>query len=163
MYTPQRDTRYGFTLIELLVVIAIIGILSATVLVALNSARTKGADADIKRSLGQMRRQVELYVDANGGSYTNVCLDTVANGTKSMYDMGIILAQKHGYVYDADYTDGGATNKVTCHSTSAKWAVQAPLKSPPPSGTAHYFCIDSDGVTVTATLNKLAASDVSCQ
>jgi len=56
----------GFTLIELLVVIAIIGILSATVLVSLNTARGKARDAKRLSDIRQVATALQLYYLDNG-------------------------------------------------------------------------------------------------
>lgn len=56
-----RPSSRGFTLIELLVVIAIIGILSATVLVSLNTTRGKARDAQRLRDLQEVRKALALY------------------------------------------------------------------------------------------------------
>ncbi len=62
--TTVRSTR-GFTLIELLVVIAIIGVLSSVVLVSVQTARAKSRDAKRIAEVGQIRKALELYYDAN--------------------------------------------------------------------------------------------------
>ena len=68
-FISQHSPARGFTLIELLVVIAIIGILSATVLVSLNSAREKATVAAIKAQMSEFKKLMELeYSDV--GSYT---------------------------------------------------------------------------------------------
>ncbi|MEO5635181.1 MAG: prepilin-type N-terminal cleavage/methylation domain-containing protein, partial [Candidatus Paceibacterota bacterium] len=46
-----KNKKAGFTLIELLMVVAIIGLLSAIVLAALTSARSKGNDGAVKANL----------------------------------------------------------------------------------------------------------------
>lgn len=67
----RNKKQSGFTLIELLVVIAIIGVLAATALVAMNSARVKARDAKRLTDVRQIMTALELYYDTNG-SYPNM-------------------------------------------------------------------------------------------
>lgn len=68
----MHSRKKGFTLIELLIVVAIIGVLSAVVLVSLNSARAKGRDAKRMSDMRQMQNAIELYMADNGGSAPEV-------------------------------------------------------------------------------------------
>lgn len=61
----QRSAHKGFSLIEILVVIAIITILSSTIVASLAMARQKARDAVRIAEIGQMRRALEVYFDAN--------------------------------------------------------------------------------------------------
>ena len=112
--------KKGFTLIELLVVIAIISLLSSVVLASLKSARDKGANANIKSNLNNMRAQAAVYYD-NNSSYTGVCSDT-----------NFLLARA------AVNTASGGTN--TCTQSSTQWALSSPLKVA--EGTYNYWCVD---------------------
>lgn len=66
-----KAKRRGFTLVELLVVIAIIGVLSAIVLVSLNSARAKSRDARRMSDINAFSKAIYLYYDAHGRMPTN--------------------------------------------------------------------------------------------
>ena len=65
----MQSKQRGFTLIELLVVIAIIGILSAVVLVSLNSARAKSRDARRLSDMHSLKNALELYSLDNNNQY----------------------------------------------------------------------------------------------
>lgn len=69
IFSKASRGRKGFTLIELLVVIAIIGILSAIVLVSVNSGRQKARDARRISDVRQLQVALTMYYEANGATY----------------------------------------------------------------------------------------------
>ena len=140
----------GFTLIELLVVIAIIGILSATVLVSLNSARNKGKDASIKAQMAEMRKQAALF-HLTHGNYTG----TGAYAADDSFGE-CQLPKFNGTIFDPARSDGvaalmkavhqtseGAAYRVFCAVYPDTWAFAAPLYNP--TGTNGGWCVDSAG------------------
>ncbi len=117
----SKLNKKGFTLIELLVVIAIIGILAAIVLVSLNSARNKGYDTEIKSEIAQIRDDIELYYDDNGGSYSGYTIPSTLTPPKCSSDTSYQIAIS---------TDG------------QKYAVWADL-----CAANDDWCVDSTGVS----------------
>ena len=64
-----KSYQKGFTLIELLVVIAILGVLAASVLVAINPLEqlARGRDAGRKSTINQIGHGIEAYATAQNG------------------------------------------------------------------------------------------------
>jgi prepilin-type N-terminal cleavage/methylation domain-containing protein len=151
----KQNLQRGFTLIELLVVIAIIGILAATVLAALGTARSSGSDASVKGSMNSMKAQGEIYYTTSSTGYTGLCINSdftrliTAVVANSPADTTPILAIG---------TAGSATD-LACHEAAdgASWAVTAPLNTTPVT----YFCADSAGYS-GATSTFLAANISKC-
>ncbi len=167
-----KNRSQGFTLIELLVVIAIIGILSAVVLAALNTARTKGNDAATESNLQTIMTQAALDysgVTPNGYGttanpfYTEVTTPIAAQAGKSGAAPVFPTAGTSGT--DGDPTVGSAINQIINNaggvyfgSNGTSWEVLAPLKAV----TGAYWCVDSNGssreVTTAVTSSNYGSS-----
>ncbi len=141
----NKCLRSGFTLIELLVVIAIIGILSSVVLVSLNVARGKGADAKVKAQLANARASAEIYFDKNGYYNDTVTVGGDVDGTI----LGCLTVNTMFQDVDSgmiQYTDAannypGATT-IKCTSTATEYAISASLHD-----AGEFWCVDSTGVS----------------
>jgi prepilin-type N-terminal cleavage/methylation domain-containing protein len=147
MKTVKSNIR-GFTLIELLVVIAIIGLLSSIVLVSLNSARKKGADARIISDVEQIRTTLES--DFNGSSYPDLASNNFNPGSIGSSTISQLLT-------DA-VANGGTVKVVTNGATATAYAIFGDLTS---QGANTYFCLASNGTTQQAVAT--ATPTISCQ
>jgi prepilin-type N-terminal cleavage/methylation domain-containing protein len=152
----RRGHLRGFTLIELLVVIAIIGILSAVVLAALNTARAKGNDAAIKSNLGTVLTQSAIYYDTN----SNYGTANAAWGTGSKCQTASTLfgdPNVTGALSAADTAAGGTgspESKTFCalNYTAGTWVVMTPLVT----NSANAWCVDSTGKSEQMTYSSAA-------
>lgn len=117
-----KRTQQGFTLIELLVVIAIIGILAATVLGNLNSARDKSYIARVQSDLKVLQTAAaRLALDT--GKWPNGCpenvdasaevlLDGATAGLMTAPPVGVVGAPCEWTAVDVSYWDGPYISKV---------------------------------------------------
>ena len=144
----------GFTLIELLGVIAIIGLLASIVLASLNTARKKSRDARRIADVKQLQLALELYFDANSGSYL---VGTDMSGLAPAYIPAIPVAPSPGsYSYQGiDSGNGTCTGTETCTSYVLRAQLEENLPGGPLSsdvdgtvtgvdcadGTNRYYCV----------------------
>ena len=159
----KRLKNKGFTLIELLVVIAIIAILSAIVLVAINSARSKGKDSGAISQMNQARNQAEIYYTKEG-NYLGLCNPDNPDGAyplieSAMKTIGfeentedfILCEEISGIKVDSPY--GNARCRVSSDILEPLWAAHVPLLKKSKSGLPQYYCVDSTGAGMVTTLD----------
>ncbi len=138
--------KRGFTLLELLVVVAIIGILTAVVMVALDSSRKEGDDTAVKSNLRTVANEAEIFYLDNKNSYLPF------NGTTydyakcpSKYDpSGTDMFSKDKTIADSitEAIKRSDTNIASaCYNSANAWAVAMPLNIT--DGT--YWCVDNTG------------------
>lgn len=126
----KKNTWMIIAIIAVPVAIFIVGILSSIVLSALNAARSKGNDAEVKAEMAVIQMQAEIYW-----------------GTESSY--GIAGSCADG-MFASDATEAASVvsldaknNKMTlCESDGNAYMVAAPL-------TEGWWCIDSAGAGAT--------------
>ena len=167
--------KKGFTLIELLVVIAIIGIISATVVVALNKAKMKSRDARMIADLDQIKKLAELYY-LNTGEYTGIgecyMFGNTANDCQDSWattspDVDKSKEKMLSLIEDVAMRQVAQKNRQTdpikeylgvfLRARSNSYVIFAPVPSETRSSSVEtkYYCIDSSGTTKTYSTYKI--------
>ena len=132
----------GFTLIELLVVIAIIGILSAVVLAALSTARSKGQDAAVMSDLSTIQTQSEIYYSTNNAYDTGT--HTAVSGTLALCTANGSFADPNIKAAINGAVSAG-TGGISCVNQGTYYAIEVQLKN----NSTMWQCVDSSGKSTT--------------
>jgi prepilin-type N-terminal cleavage/methylation domain-containing protein len=126
----------GFTLIELLIVIAIIGIMAASVLVAINPVEkiNSARDTTIKSDIAQIGSAMQAYYTEQGLASTAVYPDSVV----ALKDAGELksepLQQANGLSYPV-------TSCIAVTGGCSDITIGVKLNNPDPvTGTTEYWC-----------------------
>jgi prepilin-type N-terminal cleavage/methylation domain-containing protein len=168
----KKNFKKGFTLIELLVVIAIIGILSAIVIVNLNSARNKAQDTAIKAQASQLKNTAAVYYDDNGYGYSTaavgsvIALQNCPTAVASPGNFGSTFFANAEAVQALNGMAKNAGRAVKCSlgsgtPNSQSWVVTSSLRN-----STKFWCVDSSGsareITAEATAAGSTANEVQC-
>ena len=140
--------RIIWIIVTVLVGIAIIGILSAVVLAALNTARSKGHDAAIESDLSTIQTAAEIYYGGMGNSsYGSTALDCMSG----MFAEDSVIVKAIGDI-------NSISGSVTCNGSGTAYAVQAQLVT----DNTQYWCVDSTGNSRQES-ESMIAGVTSCQ
>lgn len=121
-----KNRESGFTLIEMMVVIAIIAMLSASVLAAVSSARSKSKQSRVIADIQLAFAQAENYYNQQSGAYE--C--TATGGDQVWWDISLRMVK-----------NGGSDLKCTPYITGTvgKYKVTAKIEG------KGVYCVDWDG------------------
>jgi uncharacterized RDD family membrane protein YckC/type II secretory pathway pseudopilin PulG len=121
-------------LIVVIFAIPVLGILSSIILVALNGARQKGADAAITADMTSLQIQSILYQTENN-SYQGFCSSPEAISE----------------LQDASQLGVQAPTSYDCNDSADNWAASVPLRS------TGYLCTDASSTQPIDTVSDLGA------
>jgi prepilin-type N-terminal cleavage/methylation domain-containing protein len=168
----KQQMKKGFTLIELLVVIAIIGILSAIVIVNLNSARNKAQDTAIKAQASQLKNTAAVYYDDNGYGYSTsavasvIAIQACPTSTGSAGSFASTFFSNAEAVAALNGMAKNAGRAVKCamgsgNPNSQSWVVTSAQRN-----STKFWCVDSSGsareVAAETTIAGSTANEVMC-
>lgn len=139
----------GFSLIELLVVIAIIGVLSSVVLISVNTARNKGADAAVKENLHTIRNEADLYRDAVNNYGSQLAVQgpiTTAPAYNASGTHFLVRDREANNALREAMRAGGSSAYYAIGSSGSSYAVAVELKS-----VTGYWCVDANGTAKVIT------------
>jgi prepilin-type N-terminal cleavage/methylation domain-containing protein len=142
-----NNLKKGFTLIELLVVVAIIGVLMTVTVLAVNSAKNKGADAAIKSNLNNAMKQAEIFYNSNTAApntYTDICTNGQVGGARGIGEFILQAAKARSLsTYSINPSGAGDLTTAKCKQlVPGAWAAEVPL-----STAGNMWCVDSTGAS----------------